>query len=203
MKEAGQENKSLAATSLEAAIEKERPAIMRTQNKINNRARIKSVAGELSIEGEQALAYSVLMDTLKTASCQSAHMRVSAAASAKPFGGNRDKNNEYAIEVLRDLDPQTPLEGMLVSQMIAVDSAAAQCLDKAMDWHKATLESVQQWVNLATKLQRTFLQQIEALQKLRGAANQIVQVEHVHVHSGGQAIVGHVEHGVTEGCSEK
>jgi hypothetical protein len=44
--------------------------------------------------------------------------------------------------------------------------------------------------NLAVKLLRTFTAQTEALQRYRGKGQQKVTVEHVHVHTGGQAIVG-------------
>ena len=42
--------------------------------------------------------------------------------------------------------------------------------------------------NLAVKLLRTFAAQTEALQRYRGKGQQKVTVEHVHVHTGGQAI---------------
>jgi hypothetical protein len=45
------------------------------------------------------------------------------------------------------------------------------------------------------KLLRTFTAQIEALQRHRGKGEQKVTVEHVHVHAGGQAIVGAVTPG--------
>jgi hypothetical protein len=45
------------------------------------------------------------------------------------------------------------------------------------------------------KLMRTFTSQMEALRKHRNGGNQKVVVEHVHVHNGGQAIVGNVSHG--------
>ena len=48
--------------------------------------------------------------------------------------------------------------------------------------------------NMALKLMRTYTAQVEALAKLRRGGNQTVRVEHVHVHSGGQAIVGNVTH---------
>jgi hypothetical protein len=47
--------------------------------------------------------------------------------------------------------------------------------------------------NLAVKLLRTYVAQLEAFQRYRGKGQQNVTVEHVHVHQGGQAIVGHVE----------
>jgi len=46
--------------------------------------------------------------------------------------------------------------------------------------------------NLAVKLLRTYTAQVEALAKLRRGGEQTVRVEHVHVHSGGQAVVGSV-----------
>ena len=46
--------------------------------------------------------------------------------------------------------------------------------------------------NLAVKLLRTFTAQTEALQRYRGKGQQKLTVEHVHVHTGGQAIVGSV-----------
>jgi hypothetical protein len=43
------------------------------------------------------------------------------------------------------------------------------------------------------KLARTFTTQMEALKRYRTGGQQRVTVEHVHVHQGGQAIVGHIE----------
>jgi hypothetical protein len=42
---------------------------------------------------------------------------------------------------------------------------------------------------------RTFTNQMETLKRYRSGAQQTVKVEHVHVHEGGQAIVGNVETG--------
>jgi hypothetical protein len=50
-------------------------------------------------------------------------------------------------------------------------------------------------VSLLTKLHRTFTTQLEAMQRYRGKGPQQVRVEHVHVHEGGQAIVGTVQQG--------
>jgi len=45
------------------------------------------------------------------------------------------------------------------------------------------------------KLARTFTTQVEALKRYRTGGKQKVTVEHVHVHEGGQAIVGNIESG--------
>jgi hypothetical protein len=47
--------------------------------------------------------------------------------------------------------------------------------------------------NLATKFLRTFAAQTEALQCYRGKGQQKMTVEHVHVHTAGQAVVGVVD----------
>jgi hypothetical protein len=47
----------------------------------------------------------------------------------------------------------------------------------------------------ASKLARTFAALAEALNRHRGKGQQKVTVEHVHVHSGGRAIVGAVAQG--------
>jgi hypothetical protein len=55
-------------------------------------------------------------------------------------------------------------------------------------------------LGLAIKLLRTYTKQMEALQRYRGKGQQKVTVEHVRVHSGGQAIVGTVS-GVPAKCT--
>ena len=44
----------------------------------------------------------------------------------------------------------------------------------------------------AAKLSRAYCTQIETYRRLRGGGDQNIRVEHVHVHEGGQAIVGAV-----------
>ena len=45
----------------------------------------------------------------------------------------------------------------------------------------------------ANRLSRTYTTLLEALNRHRGKGQQKVTVEHVHVHAGGQAVVGTVE----------
>jgi hypothetical protein len=53
------------------------------------------------------------------------------------------------------------------------------------------------------KLSRTFATQMEALKRYRAGDQQKVTVEHVDVHEGGQAIVGHVEQKIDGGIGKK
>jgi len=58
-----------------------------------------------------------------------------------------------------------------------------------------TFEGRKENLNQANKLSRTYASLLEALNRHRGKGQQKVTVEHVHVHAGGQAIVGAVEAG--------
>jgi hypothetical protein len=56
-----------------------------------------------------------------------------------------------------------------------------------------SFESRRENLNQANKLSRTYATLVEALNRHRGKGQQKVTVEHVHVHAGGQAVVGMVE----------
>ena len=77
--------------------------------------------------------------------------------------------------------------------MVAVHSAAMRCLRQLKG--SETIPQQDSNGRLAVKLLRTFTMQTEALQRYRGKGEQKMTVEHVHVHAGGQAIVGEVTTG--------
>lgn len=97
-----------------------------------------------------------------------------------------------AISGLIGIAPKDELEGMLTVQLIASHSAAMECYQRAM-LPEQTFERRQAALGQAGKLSRTHV--LLALNRHRGKGQQKVTVEHVHVHSGGQAIVGAVTQG--------
>lgn len=97
-----------------------------------------------------------------------------------------------ALAAMHDIRPKNALEGMLCAQMVSVHTMAMRVLSIA-NLKGQTSYSIEESVTHSTKLMRTFLMQVEALQKLRGkTTEQKVIVEHVNVQAGGQAIVGAV-----------
>jgi len=80
---------------------------------------------------------------------------------------------------------------MLAAQLLAAHNAGMECYRRAM-LPEQTFQGRQENLNQASKLSRTFSALLEALNRHRGKGQQKVTVEHVHVHSGGQAIVGNV-----------
>jgi hypothetical protein len=90
------------------------------------------------------------------------------------------------------VEPKDELEGMLASQLLASHNAAMECYRRAM-LPEQTFEGRRENLGQANKLSRTHATLLEALNRHRGKGQQKVTVEHVHVHEGGQAIVGNVE----------
>ena len=69
-----------------------------------------------------------------------------------------------------------------------------ECYRRAMI-SEQTFEGRKENLNQANKLSRTYATLLEALNRRRRKGQQKVTVERVHVHEGGQAIVGNVEGG--------
>ena len=99
-----------------------------------------------------------------------------------------------AVRALIAAKPADELEGMLAAQMVAAHSAAMECYRRAMI-PEQTFECRQDNLRQAAKLSRVYADLLLALDKHRGKGQQRVTVEHVHVHQGGQAIVGAVHQG--------
>ncbi len=98
-----------------------------------------------------------------------------------------------AVSALKGIKPQDEIEGMLAAQMIATHSAAMEYLRRAIIPNQTTV-GIDLYLKHATKLLSVFAKQLETLNRNRGKGQQKVTVEHVQVQSGGQAIVGSIEH---------
>jgi hypothetical protein len=106
----------------------------------------------------------------------------------------RDKQLSATVAALAGIGPKDELEGMIAAQLIAAHNAAMECYRRAMIGEQ-TFEGRRENLAQANKLSRTYAALLEALNRHRGKGQQKVTVEHVHVHEGGQAIVGNVEGG--------
>ena len=86
----------------------------------------------------------------------------------------------------------------MAAQLLAAHHAAMEGYRRAMI-PEQTFEGRKENLTQANKLSRTWATLLEALYKHRGKGQQKVTVEHVHVHAGGQAVVGVVEANRTRG----
>jgi hypothetical protein len=122
----------------------------------------------------------LLLNGLINAACE--------GSSAKPPS---EEEINRALAAVHGIGAKDEVEAMLAVQMVATQGAAVRALRLLKN--SETVPQQDSNGNLAVKLMRTFTAQVEALQRNRGKGQQKVTVEHVHVHSGGQAVVGVVE----------
>jgi len=97
-----------------------------------------------------------------------------------------------AMAALAAFKPADEIEGMIAAQAVALHHGAMECLRRAMlgDQHADTASKLRRdGANLA----RGMTDMLEALDRKRGKGPQVVRVERVVVHEGGQAIVGNVQ----------
>jgi hypothetical protein len=83
---------------------------------------------------------------------------------------------------------------MIAAQLIPAHNASMECFRRAM-LPEQTFEGRSEALSQANRLSRTCAMLVEALNRHRGKGQQKVVVKHVHVHEGGQAVVGIVEGG--------
>src|SRR5262249_41257819 len=105
---------------------------------------------------------------------------------------SRDRQYSATVAALIGIGPRDEIEGMIAAQLIAAHNAAMECYRRAMIGEQ-TFEGRREKPRPSQ----------QALPHLRGAARraqpaprqrpQKVGVEHVHVHAGGQAVVGTIE----------
>src|SRR5215475_4220459 len=102
------------------------------------------------------------------------------------------RERHAVVDALMGIKPGDELEGMIAAQLIAAHNASMECYRRAM-LGEQTFEGRRENLSQANKLSRTYAALLDALNRHRGKGQQKVTVEHVHVHEGGQAIVGNVE----------
>lgn len=115
---------------------------------------------------------------------------INAACDGTPSHPPSEQDINGALAAVHGIRANDEIEAMLAVQMVATHFAATRALRRLKGSDMVPQQDGNG--NLAVKLLRTFAAQTEALQRYRGKGQQKVTVEHVHVHTGGQAIVGSV-----------
>jgi hypothetical protein len=94
------------------------------------------------------------------------------------------------LATMMGIAPKDEVEAMLATQMIALHYQAMRMMQRTVV-EGQSVAGVNYNINRSDKLLRAFRETLAALQKYRGkGVQQKVTVEHVHVHQGGQAVVG-------------
>lgn len=117
---------------------------------------------------------------------------VNALASAMPGGTDPGERGTRvaaaALAGLLDAKPQSPIEAMLIGQMIAANNAALEGYRRA--WlDEQPFEVRARYIALADKSARTVATLAESLAKIRNGGRSTVTVQHLNIGNGGQAVV--------------
>lgn len=117
---------------------------------------------------------------------------ISQTSASLPLEDSEEQAN-FIASLMHGLKPRDEMEGVLITQMTGTHNLIMEYMRRAMI-PEQYLEAANDYTNRAYKLMNIFLIQIETLEKYRGkTSQQKVIVEHVHIHEGGQAVVGHIE----------
>jgi hypothetical protein len=105
-----------------------------------------------------------------------------------------------ALAVIDGVRPKDEIEAMLAAHMAVTNIALFELVARTRGavaghlYQSSGIKRLGILGNLTTKFMRTFAMQVEALARKRHKGEQNVTVKHVHVHAGGQAVVGNVSH---------
>ena len=167
---------------------------------VTARLRSKAPAPVLKVEGnsiklecpDEIIGAFQLMETLGTTDVKFQNGLLSQLANVGSQGSQIDERGlNFMLSMVNGIKPQDEVEAMLAAQMAAVHNATMTMARRLN--HADTIMQSDAAERTFNKLARTFTTQMEALNRYRGKSQQKMAVEHVHVHKGGQAIVGAVQ----------
>ncbi len=149
----------------------------------------------IEIEGpDEIIGAFRLMEALGTADVLFQNGLISQLANVGSQGSQFDERGlNFMLSMVKGVEPKDEVEAMLAAQMAAVHNATMTFARRLN--HVDNLAQQDSAARAFNKLARTFTSQIEALKRYRTGGQQKMTVEHVHVHEGGQAIVGNVQGG--------
>jgi len=110
-------------------------------------------------------------------------------ASQLPGGGVSELGVNAALAIIESAGPRNAIEAVCAIQLACTHAATMivlSRLQRPLDRHVAVMASA------AARLSKATAVQIETLRRLKGNQQQLVRVEHVHVHEGAQAVIGSV-----------
>jgi hypothetical protein len=110
---------------------------------------------------------------------------------ADAIGEDNDGPANEALAMLDELEPDGGAQAMLATQMVAVHVATMSSFTKAL-LKDQTFAGRELYFKQAAKLAAVFTRQNDSYAKLKRNGTQTVNVKHIHVNEGGQAVVGNV-----------
>ena len=149
-----------------------------------------------------AVGLALIMNALGTTDSSCLDGLLGQLANAGTHGRNvEEREFNFMLSLVIGVEPRDQVEAMLAAQMAAVHMATMTFARRLA--HVENLPQQDSAERAFNKLARTFAAQVEAMKRYRTGGEQKMRVEHVHVHQGGQAIVGNVARGPGGGRANK
>src|SRR5580700_9997845 len=105
-----------------------------------------------------------------------------------------------ALAVIAGVRPKDEIEAMLAAHMAVANIALLELVARTRGtiaghiYEGSGIKKLDVLGNLTNKFMRTYTMQVEALARKRRKGGQNITVRHLHVHAGGQAVVGSFGH---------
>jgi hypothetical protein len=105
-----------------------------------------------------------------------------------------------ALAVISGVRPKDEIEAMLAAHMAVANIALLELVARTRGtiaghiYEGSGIKKLDVLGNLTNKFMRTYTMQVEALARKRRKGGQNITVRHLHVHAGGQAVVGNFDH---------
>jgi hypothetical protein len=105
-----------------------------------------------------------------------------------PFDQLEEPTLNAALAIIDSMQPQSELEALLAVQIVATSFSGLRFLRQSQTF--MTKDFIDVYGNYAIKLLRLQGEMIQTFERYRRGNKQTVEVRHVHIHSGGQGVVG-------------
>jgi hypothetical protein len=146
------------------------------------------VAPQAELQAHKAAFREVFGDTLSDEFVDEMLTQLGSALAPGAWDQLEPATLNAAIAIIASVKPQTELEALLAVQIVAAGFAGLKFLQHGQRHLEEAYITV--YGGYSTRLLRLQLDLIQALDKHRRGHKQTVQARDVHIHSGGQGVVG-------------
>jgi hypothetical protein len=148
----------------------------------------KCVAPTSDLESHRKRLRETLGDTMSDEFVDVILGKLIEALRPNPFDKLQEATLNAALAIIHSMKPQSELEALLAVQIIATGFSGLRFLRQSQHHMDETFIDI--YGNYAMKLLRVQQELIKTFERYRRGNKQTVEVRHVHIHSGGQGVVG-------------
>ncbi len=117
---------------------------------------------------------------------------IKQAREATPFGREFSSIAEAVSASLLEMEPADPIEGMIITQLVAIHNQLMEFMKRAIE-KDAFYHEIDTNINRYAKLNIRFLNTLELLIKYRKRGDQTLNVENLTINQDGKAIIGNFQ----------